>query len=104
MREFTVRNFEQDLQRQLIDATANTSGDLTSPKGRRSQERLSGGGEIRFANTSIEEKLSAIQQKNTTTAERKNRRLSTHDERRRQSYWGAAHDKETMTEPIGLLA
>ncbi|KAI9575959.1 hypothetical protein GQX74_011760, partial [Glossina fuscipes] len=29
--------------------------------------------------------------------ERKNRRSSVHDERRRQSYWDAMHDKETMT-------
>lgn len=95
------------MQRQAIDATANISGDLNksaSPKGRRSQERLSaGGGEIKFANISIEEKLSAIQQKNSTTTERKNRRLSTHDERRRQSFWGASHDKVTMTDPVGVL-
>ena len=96
------------MQRQAIDATANISGDLNksaSPKGRRSQERLSaGGGEIKFANISIEEKLiSAIQQKNSTTTERKNRRLSTHDERRKQSFWGASHDKETMTDPVGML-
>ncbi|KAI8125882.1 hypothetical protein FF38_07584 [Lucilia cuprina] len=104
LREITVRNFEQDLQRQAIDATANTSIDSNtsySPKGRRSLERMGGvmGSDFK-ANVSIEEKLSAMQQKNSTTAERKNRRISTHDERRRQSYWGAAHDKETMTEPV----
>ncbi|KAM7353936.1 CENP-meta isoform 2-T2 [Cochliomyia hominivorax] len=107
LREITIRNFEQDLQRQAIDATANTSMDSNtstySPRGRRSLERRGAdSGEIKSANISIEEKLCAIQQKNSTTAERKNRRLSTHDERRRQSYWGAAHDKETMTEPMDI--
>lgn len=104
LKDITVRNFEQDLQRQAIDATANNSIDSNSsysPRGRWSLERMGSGADIKIANTSVEDKLSAKQQKISTTAERKNRRLSTHDERRRQSYWGVSHDKETMTDPMG---
>lgn len=103
LRELTVRNFEQDLQRQTMDtflATANNSFESNtsfSPRGRKSLERA---GTIETkANLSVEEKL--MQQKNATTAERKNRRLSTHDERRKQSCFGVTHEKETMTDPVG---
>lgn len=101
IREITVNNFKLDLERQVHDtsAAANTSIEAntssTSPRPRRSIETM---------NISIEDKLTASSQKiSQQSNERKNRRLSTFDERRRQSYWGVTHDKQTMTDPVGMF-
>ena len=51
----------------------------------------------------MEDKISAKHNKASQNdiVERKNRRLSTHDERRRQSVWIETSDVNTMTDPIG---
>ncbi|XP_059220425.1 centromere-associated protein E [Stomoxys calcitrans] len=95
LREITINNLKMDVEKQTTDTSANTSleGNNGSPRPRRSLESM---------NTSIEDKISVClpQKKIQQSNERKNRRLSSFDERRRQSHWSISNDKETMTDPI----
>ncbi|XP_075152200.1 CENP-meta [Haematobia irritans] len=96
MREITINNLKMDMERQATETSANTSiegNQSGSPRPRRSLESM---------NTSIDDKISVSQpqKKSQQMNERKNRRLSSFDQRRRNSDWATTTEKETMTDPF----
>ncbi|XP_055858961.1 kinesin-related protein 4 isoform X2 [Episyrphus balteatus] len=94
-----IVQLEQQVQSLQKDQCMNTSKSSISPKKEKGMEHwMSENHQLKIKNMSLMDKLDS-NQKSSPNEERKNRRLSTHDERRMNSFWDTNRDVSTMTDP-----
>ncbi|XP_055918656.1 kinesin-related protein 4 [Eupeodes corollae] len=94
-----IVQLEQQVQSLQKDQNMNVSKSSISPKKEKGMEHwMTENHQMKIKNMSLMDKLDSCQ-KSSPNEERKNRRLSTHDERRMQSFWDSNRDVSTMTDP-----
>lgn len=96
-----IVQLEQQLHSLQKDQSLNTSSSksLVSPRKEKGMEHwMTENHQSKIKNMCLMDKLDS-NQKSTPKEERRNRRLSTHDERRIQSFWDSNRDVSTMTDP-----
>ncbi|KAL9928266.1 CENP-meta isoform 1-T1 [Glossina fuscipes fuscipes] len=99
IKQIVVKTLKEEIGKPTHDSNSSIDSNLShSPRSSRHsfEGNLSPDQNVRQSKLNVS--VDNAEHKNKII-ERKNRRSSVHDERRRQSYWGAMHDKETMTIP-----
>uniref|UniRef100_A0A1A9UXB9 Centromere-associated protein E n=1 Tax=Glossina austeni TaxID=7395 RepID=A0A1A9UXB9_GLOAU len=98
IKEIMLKNLKEEVGKPSHDSNTSIDFNLShSPRSSRHsfEGNISPDQNVRQSKLNVSDN---VEHKNKII-ERKNRRSSVHDERRRQSYWGVMHDKETMTIP-----